>query len=122
MKTANMLVRSNNSLAPELQVAQDAIRLPEVQEMLRRLSEYNLGIYMPHMHEEKTGNFLPIPDDMVQVETELEVSFKTEGEIAAQPERFVQVGWIWRDGEVSSGAACKQVCVGTGPRHEWSHR
>ena len=29
-----------------------SIQEPEVQEMLRRLSAYGLGIFMPHMHTE----------------------------------------------------------------------
>ncbi len=31
----------------DLRQAQEAIELPEVQDMIRRLSEYNLGVFMP---------------------------------------------------------------------------
>jgi hypothetical protein len=39
------------TLPKELRTAQEAIQLPEVQEMMRKLSVYNLGVFMPHMHE-----------------------------------------------------------------------
>ena len=62
MTTVNIAQGNDRSLPQALMTAQAAIHLPEVQEMLRRLSEYKLGIFMPHMHDESTGNssYFPI--------------------------------------------------------------
>ena len=97
------------SLPTELRTAQDAIHFPEVQHMLRRLSKYRLGIFMPHMHDETTGQFQSLPDQIMQVESGLEVSFHASEEIATQTDRFLPVGWFWRNGEATSVAACEMV-------------
>ncbi len=96
-------------LPQALRSAQEAIHLPEVQEMLRKLSEYKLGIFMPHMHDEQTGAFLPLPDEVVQVESGLEVSFKAKNEIAGQTDRFLPVGWLWHAGASTPLAVCEMV-------------
>lgn len=98
------------SLPKELRVAQEAILLPEVQEMLCRLSEYNLGIFMPHMHDEQSGAFQSLPGETLQVESGLEVSFRPVDEIANQADRFLPVGWFWRAGASTPMAMCKMVC------------
>ena len=90
------------SLPTELRTAQDAIHFPEVQLMLRRLSEYRLGIFMPHMHDEVTGQFQSLPDQLMQVESGLEVSFRPSQEIADQPDCFLPVAWFWRAGDRKS--------------------
>ena len=109
MTIANVSRGSAFGLPPGLRTAQEAIRLPEVQEMLRRLSEYNLGIFMPHMHDEQIGDFLPLPDDVMQVESGLAVSFKPTEEIANQADRFLPVGWFWRAGASAPLAVCEMV-------------
>lgn len=96
------------NLPPALSTAQAAVHRPEVQEMMRRLSHYGLGIFMPHMHDERTGEFQPLPDDVVQVESGLEVSFQQAGHLASQcAERFVPVGWYWRAGGSTASAVCE---------------
>jgi len=77
--------------------------------MLRRLSAHQLGIFMPHKHDEVTGEFLPLPDEVLQVESGLAVSFQRIDEIARQSEQFLPVGWIWRAGAASVAAACEMV-------------
>ena len=67
MTIANVSQGSACGLPKALRTAQEAIDFPEVQEMLRRLSEYKLGI-LPHMHDEQTGEFQPLPDEIMQVE------------------------------------------------------
>ena len=57
MTAANVSQASAYGMPPGLRKAQAAIHLPEVQAMLRRLSEYELGIFMPHQHDERTGEF-----------------------------------------------------------------
>lgn len=96
-------------LPPSLRTAQDAIHLPDVQAMLQKLSEYQLGIFMPHMHDEHTGEFQPLPDAVVQVESGLAVSFKPAADILNQGDRFLPVGWVWRAGGSRPVAACEMV-------------
>ena len=110
MTIANTSQESFGGLPQALRTAQESINLPEVQEMLRRLSEYKLGIFMPHMHDEQTGEFQPLPDDVMQVESGVEVSFQPTDEIANQPGRYLPVGWSWRAGAPRSSAVCEMVC------------
>ena len=109
MTVANVVQGSARSLPQALRIAQAAIHLPEVQEMLCRLSEYKLGIFMPHMHDEQTGEFRPLPDNMMQVESGLEVSFHPMEEIATQTDHFLPVGWCWRAGASAPVAACEMA-------------
>ena len=109
MTVANVSQGSALGLPQALRAAQAAIHLPEVQEMLCRLAEYKLGIFMPHMHDEQTGEFQPLPDNVMQVESGLEVSFQPTERIASQPDRFLPVGWCWRAGASTPVAACEMV-------------
>ena len=109
MTIANVSQGSARGLPQALRTAQEAIDLPEVQEMLRRLSEYRLGIFMPHMHDERTGEFRPLPDEVTQVESGLKVSFQPAEEIAKQADCFLPVGWFWRAGASTSSAVCEMV-------------
>ena len=109
MTAATISQASAIDLPHALRRAQEAMHFPEVQEMLRRLSEYKLGIIMPHMHDEKTGEFKVLPDDVMQVESGLEVTFKRTDEVADQADRFMPVGWGWRHGAASPASACEMV-------------
>ena len=109
MTTANVSQGNARGLPPTLRTAQEAIHLPEVQEMLRRLSEYRLGIFMPHMHDEQTGDFQLLPSEFIQVESGLEVSFQPTEEITNQSDRFLPVSWIWAAGAPTSSAVCEMV-------------
>ena len=109
MTVASISQGSACGLPQGLRTAQAAIHLPEVQEMLRRLSKYKLGIFMPHMHHEQTGEFQPLPDDVTQVESGLAVSFQPTSDIANQSDRFLAVGWLWRAGAATTSAACEMV-------------
>ena len=109
MKIANDSQSNAFGLPQALRIAQDAIGLPEVQQMLRRLSEYNLGIFMPHMHDEKTGEFRSLPDEVIQVESGLGVSFQPTEEVASNTHPLLPVGWSWRAGSVSASAACEMI-------------
>ncbi len=109
MMLANVSQGNADGLPQTLKTAQDAIHLPEVQEMLRRLSEYNLGVCMPHMHDERTGEFQPLPDEVMQVESGLAVSFRPTDEIVCQTDRFLPVGWFWRAGASTPAAVCEMV-------------
>ena len=109
MTIANISQGNARALPQALKTAQEAIHLPEVQDMLRRLSEYRLGIFMPHKHDEQTSEFQPLPDDVTQVESGLEVSFQATEEIANQADRFLPVGWFWRAGASIPSAVCEMV-------------
>jgi hypothetical protein len=109
MTVANVSQGSASGLPQALRTAQAAIHLPEVQEMLCRLSEYKLGIFMPHMHDEHTGEFRPLPTNLIQVESGLEVSFQPTEAIANQRDRFLPVGWCWRAGASTPVAVCEMV-------------
>ena len=109
MSIASVTPASALGLPTALRTAQDAIHLPEVQAMLQKLAEYQLGIFMPHMHDEGTGEFQPLPDEVVQVESGLAVSFKPTAEILNQGDRFLPVGWVWRAGSSTPVAACEMV-------------
>ena len=100
---------SKYGLPPTLSTAQAAIQLPEVQDMLRRLSAFGLGIFMPHQHDEATGEFLPLPADVMQVERGLAVSFQRLDEIANQTASYLPVGWLWRADAPTVASACEMA-------------
>jgi|NitcycUWRROWE17A_1032939.scaffolds.fasta_scaffold00549_3 hypothetical protein len=109
--TVEALTRSGaDELPPELRRAQDALQFPEVQDMLRKLSAYNLGICMPHMHDEKTGGFQVLPADRVQVESGLQVSFHADAEVD-NPDRYVPVAWVWHDDGIRAASRCVSKCA-----------
>ena len=62
---------------------------------------------MPHMHGQQTGEFESLPDDVVQVESGLEVSFRSAEEVENQAARFLPVGWCWQAGAPKSVAVCE---------------
>jgi hypothetical protein len=101
---------SATGLPPELRKAQEAMYLPEVQEMLKKLAAYNLGIFMPHMHGEGAGRFEPLAQDMVQVEAGLRVSFRP-AESVGDSSRYFPVGWMWRGEGSTAAMACLMKCV-----------
>lgn len=123
MIVANVSREKLESLPPELLKAQEAIYLPEVQEILRKLSNYNLGIFMPHMHDEQTGEFQPLPLEIVQVEDGLKVSFRPETEVE-DGNRYFPTGWFWRKDAAVPSAMCVTRCVTRPPdtMHYGEHR
>ena len=92
-----------------LKDAQAAMQHADVQEMLRRLSAYQLGVFMPHMHAADTGEFQTLPATLTQLESGLCVSFQSSQQIAAQPNRYAPVAWVWRDGSMAVASACEMV-------------
>ncbi len=105
--TASKAITSG--LPPTLRIAQAAMQLPEVQDMLRRLSAFELGIFMPHQHDQFTGEFLPLPADAMQVESGMTVSFPPRGEVANRTASFLPVGWRWSAGAPALAAACEMA-------------
>ena len=109
MTTATVSQGNAPGLPRTLQTAHAAIHLSEVQEMLRRLSEYGLGIFMPHMHDQQTGEFQPLDEQLMQVESGLEVSFHPATEISKHADRYLPVAWLWRDAAAMPSAVCEMV-------------
>lgn len=95
-------------LPQSLKTAQQAIELPEVQEIIQKLSKYNLGVFMPHQHNLASGDFEVLPDDVIQVEDDLQVSFMSK--IEADQLNALPVGWVWRKDGVTGYATCVKSC------------
>ena len=112
MTTANLSQPSTLGMPPALRRAQAAVHLPEVQAMLQRLSEFDLGVFMPHQHDERTGDFQPLPDDVMQIESGCKVSFRNTQEIANQADRFLPVAWRWQAGAAVPASVCEMVVPG----------
>ena len=100
---------STSVLPTEIQKAIQAIELEEVQEMLEKLSKYNLGVCVPHKHNEDTGNFEVLPEGVLQVENDLQVSFMRETETHSL--KGVPVAWRWQNGGVKAAAKCISFCT-----------
>ena len=64
---------------------------------------------MPHMHDERTGEFQPLPDQVTQVESGLAVTFQPTEEVAKQTDQFLPMGSVWRAGAIATAAACDRV-------------
>ncbi|CAN5416225.1 hypothetical protein BH09MYX1_BH09MYX1_29180 [soil metagenome] len=109
MAIASVSQGNPRGLPQALRAAQAAIRLPEVQAIIRRLSDYNLGVFMPHAHDGQSGDFEILPEDVVQVESGLEVSFQPASELESRMDRFLVVGWIWRSGASVPVAVCEMT-------------
>jgi hypothetical protein len=90
--------------------AQEAVQKPEVQALIRELAKYGLGAFMPHTHTPE--GFAPLPQDIVQLEGDLKVSFVPRNDdrlVGAAP-----VGWVWDE----TGARVAAACFCTGAQHE----
>ena len=90
---------------PDLQESVRAVNTAEVQELMRQLGRYGLGVALPHMHNEE--GMVPLPEDMVASEDNLKVTFRKRDE----PPKFDGVPVMWRRGEhIQSVAQCSQEC------------
>lgn len=100
----NMIAR----LPAWAQTAQEAIDTQEVQDMIKRLGDFNLAVCMPHMHPEGPGGtgreMTELPPAVVQVERDLVNTFVPASE--ATDDDLLPVAWRWEDGVV----ACAQTC------------
>ncbi len=86
---------------------------PEVQKLIRELSHYGLGVFMPHMHTD--NGFEPLPSHMVQLEGDLKVSFVLDSDErlkGASP-----VGWVWDSERSRVATAC--FCTGAEHHPHW---
>jgi hypothetical protein len=103
------LNRVYDRLPEPLKVAQNAINLPEVQEMMKKLATYNLGVFMPHQHNEQSGDFEELPVGVVQMENDLKISFLSTA--ASEAVKSLPVGWIWQKNGIKASATCIAKCT-----------
>jgi len=80
------------SLHLEIKSAIESINEPEVQDILKQLAKYGLGIMVPHIHVDEGSGFAPLPRGMIQVESDLQVSFRNSDELN---DHGIPVGWRW---------------------------
>ena len=104
-----------------LATAARAIELPEVQELVKQLAAYGLGVSLPHMHDQ-AGNMVPLPEGVVQVEDDdLRASFVPADQVVGTPDRqYLTVGWRWSETEkrASGTTHCPMAKDATG---KWYH-
>jgi hypothetical protein len=103
-------------LPDSLQNSQEAIDLPEVEEMVKALSAYGLGVFMPHMHDDETGGFQVLPAGVTSVEEDLQVSFRPSADLPDEgTRRYVPVGWVW---DSERGVTPAMACAVEGTLHK----
>jgi hypothetical protein len=90
-----------------------AVRTPEVERMILQLSEYGLGVCVPHMHDPITNELIALPSNMVQTEAKLQVSFVEREKIDF---RQVPVAWVC-DNELRTVQHCAICQPPDGPHH-----
>lgn len=93
--------------------AASAMQNPEVLQILKDLSEYGLGVCLPHMHAPDTNEMVPLPPNMVQTEANLKVSFVERDKV---DELQVPVAWLW-DQELKTIQHCAVCQPPDGPHH-----
>ena len=97
-----------------LKKSQEAIDFPEVREMVKALSAYGLGVFMPHMHDDETGGFKVLPAGVTSVEEDLQVSFHPSDDLSDEgSRRYVPVGWVWDSARGVTSAVGKCAVEGT---------
>lgn len=123
MTTLNAEAAKNPALPQELRTALAAVDLPEVQEMIRKLKQYNMGVVALHGHDDETGHFTPFPDGKMQVESDLKVTFEDKQSVLDRIDDYIPVGWQWEDDGTKAMAVCNTVCLkrGTDTNHYAVH-
>jgi hypothetical protein len=93
------------SFHPDLQASVRAVNTGEVQEILRQLGKYGLGVALPHMHTDE--GMVPLPEDMMSSEDNLKVTFRKRN----QKINSKALPVMWRRGEdISCVANCSAEC------------
>ena len=107
-----MAMQETRSMHPDIQRALDSVMRPEVQDLIRRVSEYGLAVALPHMHGEG-GDLRPLPAVKVIHESELRISFLDRD--APTVESVVPTMWRW-DQELEGVRVCAD-CGDPGGAH-----
>lgn len=82
--------------------AAEAVNKPEVQSIIKELSKHGLGVFIPHAHT--ADGFVPLPNDTVQLESNLSVSFVKQDD--SRLDTASAVGWVWDASKARVAAAC----------------
>jgi hypothetical protein len=85
--------------------AAQAVGTSDVQEMIKKLSEFGLGVYALHEHSDKE-EFLSLAPNRVSIESDLKVSFCNRDDLKSN--QATPVGWAWIDGGVKVVAGCRK--------------
>jgi hypothetical protein len=99
----------------------DAISHPEVEEAMKTLSKYGLGVWLPHMHSSDDGHLVSLPDDMVAIEVEGEnpdkrtVTFVKRNRFPLEDLKQTAVAWIWNSDK--DAAVVATSCTDEKTRH-----
>lgn len=92
-----------------VRLAQDASGTKEIREIAEALAKYKLGICIPHMHDEQTGELVALPSGIISCERNLKVSF--EDAAVAEGQSMVPIAWRWNGVGLEICASC---CTGDG--------
>ena len=96
-------------MAPEIQDALAAIQLPEVRNLMRELSKYNLGVCVPHIHRPDI-DFDALPIDTVQVEEDCKVRWINRADLESTS-GYVPVAWRWTERGAIADVECIATCT-----------
>ena len=108
---------ANMKMAPEIVSALEAVNLPEVQALIKELSNYNLAVCVPHMHRPDI-DFDVLPENTVQVEENCRVSWVLREELELM-KGHVPVAWRWVNNGIVEDMECIQTCT---PNPKKGHR
>jgi hypothetical protein len=100
------MTTTREGVHPQIQAAIESVNLPEVQKIIEQLAQYGLGVTVPHMHNDE-GQFLPLPQGIVQSEKGCKVTFVPESELG---EDAFAVAWRWNEQK-----QIVAICNGCGP-------
>lgn len=75
--------------------AQNIPDIPEVQDALKILSKYGMGMVFAHSHNAQ-GEFTELPKGVAAYEEDLKVTFHDVSTLGLK-EGFIPVGWRWND-------------------------
>ena len=101
---------------PMVAKAIEAVNEPKVQEMIKELSKYGLGVFMPHLHNEE--GFAPLPNDTVQLEADLKVSFVKRDDACLA--NATPADWIWDSEKAQVVMGCS--CAGAEHHPHWNRK
>jgi hypothetical protein len=88
-----------NNLSMEMQNAIQSLDTLEVKELVQKLAKYNLGIALPHIHNNENVEILPT--GKIQYENNLNVSFLSQSEFEENNKNGYPVGWRWNESKKS---------------------
>lgn len=96
------------TLPTSLLAAQAAVETQEVQEIIKRLADFNLAVFMPHMHVDNGSGeadvIVEMPSHIVQVEENLVNKFVPR--VGLDTSGLLPVAWRYADGVIVCSNRC----------------